>query len=170
MYSLIAILVLSEKNLAIEEENAELRETNEALKREVTCLKGKMSGEREKSGLSVFWTKTPGRIRSQGGRALSYGKPLKDAVLQCLARGVESTSVQRVMTKLARGMTLDDASVPSLSLINDWRQNDLAVLNDRQLNQFLSDAESLTVCLDCASFSDHKASSFVVECLNVFYR
>ena len=66
------------------------------------------------------------------------------------------------MTYIAQAMKINDDSVPSLSLINDWRQNDLSVLNDRQLDTFLENAESITVCLDCASFSDHKASNYVL--------
>ena len=160
---LIVNLVLIEKNETLESENGQLKEEKKTLEAKVTCSKRIISAQRENSETRQFWHKTNGPIRSQGGRARCYSKPMKDAVLKSLARGVESTSVHRVMTYVAEGLNIDADAVPSLSLINEWRQTDLSVLNDRHLHEFLSSAESITVCLDCASFSDHKASIFVVE-------
>ena len=155
--------MLKEQNKKLEDENAELKAENDSLHAQVTCAKGVIKAQRENSEPCQFWHKTKGKIRKQGGRALCYSKPMKDAVLKSLARGVESTSVHRVMTYVAEGLNIDADAVPSLSLINEWRQTDLSVLNDRHLHEFLSSADSITVCLDFASFSDHKASIFVVE-------
>ena len=147
---------MQEKNKALEAENAELKTANSSLQAEVTCAKGIIATQRENSEPSRFWSKTAGPIRKQGGRSSQWSESLKVSVLKCLARGIEVSSIRRVMLNIVAGMKLAVDVVPSASSMCEWRQNDLSVINDRQLRSFLEKTQTLTICLDCASYSDHK--------------
>ena len=116
------------------------------LETEITCLKT----EREKGAVKLF-NKVKGPNRVQGGYSMVYHPGLKKAILRCLSRGIEATSIRRTLSYLVEEMSSVDAQIPSLPSINNWRSNDLPVHLQSQLVQFVSEATTLTLSMDCSA-------------------
>ena len=121
-------------------------------------MKGKIESF-ERIDDESFWGRRLGDVRSQGGRSYEYSAGMKKAVLQCLSRGIEATHVHSVLHYAAQGCGREPSAVPSLSKINAWRDHDLRVIVDRQIDEFVRTSTRLTLALDCASYSSYKYSA-----------
>ena len=105
-----------------------------------------------------IWEKKLGPPRKQGGRALEWSEPMQTLVMQCLSHGIEATSINNVLQSLSFALCQKTVKVPSVTQINHWRGYVLPAHIHRQTVAFVEQASTLTVCLDCASFRDHKIS------------
>ena len=64
-----------------------------------------------------------------------------------------------VLHYAAQGCEREANQVPSLSKINVWRDQNLRVVVDRQIKEFVDASTRLTLALDCASYSTFKYSA-----------
>ena len=144
-------LEMAEKLQESESEREKLRVEVVKLRAENTCLKekGKM--------VESFYSKTNGRVRKQGGTSLAWSDQMRLTCLRLVSRGMESVSVQRCLKYISEGMGLS-VNTPSLTVINDWRSKELPIHCRDQVSKFVNQAQSLTLCLDCASYCSWKIS------------
>ena len=133
------------------DELTQSRRENEQLKREIRVMAAASEHE--------FWGKALGQVRLQGGRSLEYSRSMKTMCLQVLSRGIEATHLFACLHFIAKAQGRDPSVVPSLPTLSRWRDTDLRIHVNRQLEEFVTSATQLTMCLDCSAYSSFKYSA-----------
>ena len=141
------------KHVVVQEKLVESNEEKGKLEKRVTELEEKVTwleAEREKGGVKLF-SKVKGPARAQGGHSMVYHPDLKKAILRCLSKGIEATSIRKTLVFLVEEMESFAPQIPSLPSMNNWRALDLPVHLQSQLAQFVEKATKLTLTMDCSA-------------------
>ena len=131
-------------------------------KQHVTCLKSELEKEKEKKREKPFWGKEKVPRVDKRGSSLQWRPVMRDATIKCLATGTEVTSIHKVLVNVAHGVGVPPEDVPCASTLREWRRTDMAVLNEHQLADFLGSTTQLILCLDDASYKDHKVRLYFI--------
>lgn len=140
---------------ALQEDKTQLELALAESKKQVTCVQAELEKEKERTKERKFWGKEK-VARHRRGSGMQWRSEMRDASLKSLAVGIQATTVEKVLKNVAHGLGVSPDDVPKVATINKWRDVDLVCLNQNQLRQFLERSSRLTLCLDDASFKDHK--------------
>ena len=81
--------------------------------------------------------------------------------LKALSKGIEASHVHFVTSEIANSLGFRESDVPSYPTLARWRDEMIRPLVQNQIDEFIEEAESLTLALDCTSM----AGSSKVSCL-----
>ena len=106
----------------------------------------------------LFLVRTKPSRDNGSGQARSYGKELKAIILDAAGQGVASADILKVLKSVKRFIDFPEEegirSVPCVDHINKLRTGDLAVLVDKQRQQWVDDAQTVVLSVDATTMNN----------------